>query len=321
MNSTTLFLVLLFFSVFFISQALILPAAGKNVKHKELAKRLRETHDKLDDESKSLLREHYLKGLSPFERKLISFSFFADFKRIIDLSGVDIGLARLLNLTLMTSMVVGLALLLLGQFWYVCVTGGICVWLIMYFYLTKKISSRLAKFEEQMPEAMDIIRRVLQAGQPLTQGFNEVGREMPAPIGIEFENTFNLLNYGYDMRLAIMQMADRSPTVSMLAFSSAVLLQKETGGNLSENLEKVSSILRARFKLARKIRTLSAESRLSAWILVLAPFVMFVGLKITNPKYIEPLTTEPQGLTMISVGFVLLTIGTFWIKKIISIEV
>ncbi|POF55772.1 pilus assembly protein TadB, partial [Vibrio vulnificus] len=113
----------------------------------------------------------------------------------------------------------------------------------------KRITDRLNRFEEQLPDALDIIRRMLQAGQPVTQAFNEVGNEMAPPIGIEFKNTFNLLNYGYDMRLAIMQMAERTPTVSMLAFSSAVLLQKETGGNLSENLEKVGKVLRQRFKL------------------------------------------------------------------------
>lgn len=171
------------------------------------------------------------------------------------------------------------------------------------------------------PEALDIIRRALQAGQPLVQSFNEVGEELPDPIGTEFKNTYNLLNYGYDLRLAILQMAERVPTVSMLAFSSAVMLQKETGGNLSENLQKVSEVLRARFKLERKIKTLSAESRLSAWILTLSPFALFFGLKLVNPDYVEPLYSDPRGITMVSVGIVLLAIGALWIKKIINVEI
>lgn len=187
--------------------------------------------------------------------------------------------------------------------------------------MNKKISDRLAAFEEQLPEALDIMRRMLQAGQPVTQAFNEVGNEMPAPIGVEFKNTFNLLNYGYDMRMAIMQMAERTPTVSMLAFSSAVLLQKETGGNLSENLEKVSKVLRSRFKLQRKIKTLSAESRLSAWILVLSPFILFVFMSFINPEYVEPLYRDPRGLDLVSGGIVSLFIGSMWIRKIINFEV
>ena len=123
------------------------------------------------------------------------------------------------------------------------------------------------------------------------------------------------------MRLAIMQMAERTPTVSMLAFSSAVLLQKETGGNLSENLEKVSRVLRARFKLQRKIKTLSAESRLSAWILVLSPFILFLFLTFINPEYVEPLYKDPRGMDLVSLGIVSLFIGSMWIRKIINFEV
>ena len=194
-------------------------------------------------------------------------------------------------------------------------------WVVAYLYVQNRVTYRLARFEEQLPEALDIIRRALQAGQPLVQSLNEVGEEMPDPIGSEFKNTYNLLNYGYDLRLAILQMAERVPTVSMLAFSSAVMLQKETGGNLSENLQKVSEVLRARFKLERKIKTLSAESRLSAWILTLSPFALFFGLKVVSPDYIEPLYSDPRGITMVSIGIILLALGALWIKKIINIEI
>ncbi|MCG6312615.1 type II secretion system F family protein, partial [Vibrio vulnificus] len=145
-----------------------------------------------------------------------------------ELSGFDWSLSQTLGVTTVLSLGLGLLLLILGQVWYLCLASVAFVWVCLHMTLQKKISDRLSKFEEQLPDALDIIRRMLQAGQPLTQSFNEVGNEMPAPIGVEFKNTFNLLNYGYDLRLAIMQMADRTPTVSMLAFSSAVLLQKET---------------------------------------------------------------------------------------------
>ncbi|MEF1185235.1 type II secretion system F family protein, partial [Vibrio sinaloensis] len=204
---------------------------------------------------------------------------------------------------------------------YIGLAASVGIWFILYFWLNKRISDRLASFEEQLPEALDIMRRMLQAGQPVTQAFNEVGNEMPDPIGTEFKNTFNLLNFGYDMRMAIMQMAERTPTVSMLAFSSAVLLQKETGGNLSENLEKVSKVLRSRFKLQRKIKTLSAESRLSAWILVLSPFLLFLFLTFINPSYVEPLYTDPRGMTLVSGGIISLFIGSIWIRNIINFEV
>ncbi|MGF1752800.1 type II secretion system F family protein [Vibrio makurazakiensis] len=320
-NDITYFLILLFFAVVFISQALILPAAGSKAKHKELAARLKESQSSLDEESRSLLQEHYLRGLSPIDRKLVQIEFLSSLKKSIELSGYDWSLGQTLAVTALTSICTALLLLLFNQFWYVALAAAIGIWFLLHFTLQKKISNRLGKFEEQLPDALDIIKRMLQAGQPVTQAFNEVGNEMPPPIGIEFKNTFNLLNYGYDMRLAIMQMAERTPTVSMLAFSSAVLLQKETGGNLSENLDKVSKVLRARFKLTRKIKTISAESRMSAWILVLSPFALFVGLLFINPDYVAPLYEDPRGLTIVSVGIISLFFGSIWIRHIITFEV
>lgn len=320
-QDATFFFVLLFFAVVFISQALILPAAGSKAKHKELSQRLKESQANLDEEARSLLHEHYMKSLTPLDRRLVKFDLFSSLKKRIELAGYDWRLGQTLSVVGLLSLVLFVLLVLVGQPIYVGVAGAAGIWFMLYFWLNKKISDRLAAFEEQLPEALDIIRRMLQAGQPVTQAFNEVGNEMPAPIGVEFKNTFNLLNYGYDMRLAIMQMAERTPTVSMLAFSSAVLLQKETGGNLSENLEKVSRVLRARFKLQRKIKTLSAESRLSAWILVLSPFILFLFMTFINPEYVEPLYTDPRGMDLVSGGIVSLFIGSLWIRKIINFEV
>jgi tight adherence protein B len=317
----TMFFVLLFFAVVFISQALLLPAVGNKAKHKQLNKRLRETRSSLDEESQSLLQEYYMRGLSPSDRWLVKFRFFAGLKKRIELAGLDWNLTPTLGNLSALSASIGLLLLATGQVWYLVVTGFLAPWVILYFFLQKRISDRLTIFEEQLPDALDIMRRMLQAGQPVNQTFNEVGNEMPAPIGTEFKNTFNLLNYGYDMRLAIMQMVERTPTVSMLAFSSAVLLQKDTGGNLSENLEKVSHVLRARFKLVRKIKTLSAESRLSAWILVLSPFILFVVMAMLHPSYVEPLYYDPRGIKLVSFGVVSLFVGALWIRKIINFEV
>lgn len=316
-----LFFILLFLSVFLISQALILPSVGKKVRHKQLMKRLRENYKNIDAESVSLLRENALKDLNPLEKWLIQFSLFENIKKKLDLAGIRTSFSKFLFLSFLAGVALFLVLLLLNQIWYLSL-GVICVvWVVEYFFIQKMITDRLQKFEEQLPEALDIIKRVLQAGQPLNHAFYEVGKEMPAPLGPEFLNTYNLLNYGYDLRLAIMQMSERTPTVSMLAFSSAVLLQKETGGNLTENLDKLSHLLRARFKLARKIKTISAESRMSAWVLVLAPFGMYIVIYLINPEYIQALHSDPRGLKMVGGGMIALAIGTLWIRKIVNIEV
>ncbi|MGI9896959.1 type II secretion system F family protein [Vibrio natriegens] len=316
-----LFLLLLFLSVFFISQALIMPSAGKKVKHRHLIQRIKESHKHIDQESISLLKENSLKNLSGIERFLVQFSLFEVFKKKLELAGIDTTFGKFLFLSLISGVIACLLLIFFGQPWYIGVGVAIAIWLVEYFIIQKRIGDRLMKFEEQLPEALDIIKRVLQAGQPINQAFGEVGSEMPAPIGPEFKNTFSLLNYGYDMRLAIMQMSERVPTISMMAFSSAVLLQKETGGNLIENIEKLSRVLRDRFKLARKIKTISAESRMSAWILVLAPFAMYIIITIIKPEYIAPLHNHPTGIKMIIGGMISLFIGSMWIRKIVNFEV
>ncbi len=317
----TIFLVLLFFAVVFITQALLLPAVGTQARHKLLTSRLKQTEAQLDDESRSLLREYYLKSLSPMDRKLVSISFFADIQKKLERAGLEISLSVLLGTTLGISVFISLVLFIFDQSWYVIIFAFIAVWFVLSLLLDKKVSDRLSKFEEQLPEALDIMRRMLQAGMPIAQAMGEVGDEMPEPIGSEFKKAFNLLNFGYDMRLAIMQMAERTPTVSILAFSSAVLLQKETSGNLSENLEKVSQVLRARFKLQRKIKTLSAESRMSAWILILAPFAVFALMMVIQPENASLLYKDPRGITMITYGVISLSIGAAWMRKIINFEV
>lgn len=319
--SMTLFFVLIFTAVFIISQALILPAAGKKVKHIELTKRLNKAKGQLDSESITLLNDYYNKSLSPIDRKLVSIKYFANMKKMLELAGVKMGLGDILARTILICLLITVALLLTDYPWYLGLVASVIIISGVIFYINWKINSRLEKFEEQLPEALDIMRRMLQAGQPLTQAFREVGDELPNPAGEEFKHTFNLLNFGYDLKIAILSMADRVPTVSMLAFSSAVLLQKDTGGNLAENLQKVSVVLRARFKLARKIKTLSAESRMGAWILVLAPFVLFMALYLGNREFVEPLWTDPRGIKSVIFGMVSLLIGAVWIKKVVNIEV
>lgn len=311
----------LFFAVFLISQAFLLPAAGNKAKHKTISKRLKESQSLVDEQSRSLLNEHYLRSLSPIDQKLVSFSAFSNMKKSLELAGIGSSLTQVVTITSLSQVAFFIALFFLGARFYIAFLASFFVWLVLYFIISSKMSRRLTKFEELFPDALDVMKRMLSAGHPITYAFSEVGKEMPDPLGSEFKTTFNLLNYGYDIRLAMMQMVERNPTVSMFAFSSAVLLQKETGGDLSENLDKVSKVLRARFKLQRKIKTLSAESKLSAWILVLAPFAIFVMLSFISPGYLDPLYTDPRGTKLVMLGGVGLFIGAMWIRKIINFEV
>jgi tight adherence protein B len=180
---------------------------------------------------------------------------------------------------------------------------------------------RMNKLEEQLPDAIDVLKRALRAGHPFNSAIKLVAEDMDEPIAKEFALTFADINYGVDVRRALLGILERVPSVTMMTFVTAVLLQRETGGNLAEILEQIVKVVRGRFKFFRKVRTLSAEGRMSAWILALVPLTLFAALWIMQPAYLPVLVTDPLGRKLISVAIVLGFIGALWIRQLLRIEV
>jgi tight adherence protein B len=179
----------------------------------------------------------------------------------------------------------------------------------------------MAKFEEQLPEAIDLMKRALKAGHPFTSTLNLVAADMDDPVAKEFEITFNDISYGSDVRRAMLGLLSRVPSITVMALVTSILVQKETGGNLAEVLEQIAKVIRSRFRFYRKVRTLTAEGRMSAWVLALVPLVLFVTLQITSPFYLPVLLDDPRGQKLIIYGVVSGVIGIAWIRRIIRIEV
>jgi tight adherence protein B len=148
-----------------------------------------------------------------------------------------------------------------------------------------------------------------------------VSEEMADPIAKEFGLTFSDLNYGNDVRHAMLGLLERVPSMNVMAFVTSILVQKETGGNLTELLSKISTVIRGRFKLNRKIRTLSAEGRMSSWVLTLIPFILFIMIMVTTPTYLVILTESPQGMKLIMISSGVMIIGIYWLRRIIRLEV
>jgi tight adherence protein B len=144
---------------------------------------------------------------------------------------------------------------------------------------------------------------------------------MDQPIAREFALTFSDINYGIDVRRALLGLLDRVPSVTMMSFVTAVLLQRETGGNLAEILEQIVKVVRGRFKFFRKVRSLSAEGRMSAWVLALVPLVLFAVMSVTQPTYLPVLVQDPLGRKLIAAAVVMGFIGVLWIRKMLRIEV
>jgi tight adherence protein B len=189
------------------------------------------------------------------------------------------------------------------------------------FLLRVKKKLRLKKFEKQLPEALGLMSRSLKAGHSFPSSMQLVADEMPNPIGIEFFKTFKEYNYGLDFNDVMMNLYKRNQLRDLKFFITAILIQRETGGNLVEILEKIAHLIRERFKLLNQIKALSAEGRLSGIILTLMPIGIAIILYRMNPEYISLLWTHETGKIMIGAALFFQVLGMICIKKIVSIKV
>jgi tight adherence protein B len=266
------------------------------------------------------LRQKYLRDLSPIERRLEDTPLMESLSSIIEQSGRSILAHRLVGLAIVIAAAACIvSAVMFGNVWIsllALLAGGVAP----FIFIFRERRVRLEKFEEQLPDAVDIMKRALRAGHPFNACLKLVADDMDAPISREFELTFADVNYGNDVRRALLGMLLRVPSTSLMAVVTAVLIQKETGGNLAEIFDRIAQVIRSRFRFGRKVRTLSAEGRLSAWILGLVPIVLFGLLWITSPDYLPPLLADPFGQKLILFACVMLVVAVFWMRKIIRID-
>lgn len=190
-----------------------------------------------------------------------------------------------------------------------------------YSYLLLQKANRLKKFDDQLPGALDLIGRGIRAGHALPSAIQMVADELPEPISAEFRIAFDEVNYGFSMEEALTNLAARIPSADLRYFVVAVLIQRETGGNLAELLDNISAIIRARQKLYGTIRVLSAEGKLSAWILTILPFALAFFINLINPNFMKILWTDEAGIKMVIGVGILMVLGILWMRKIIRIRV
>ena len=193
--------------------------------------------------------------------------------------------------------------------------------LIPYGLLRRERRQRLAKIEQQLPEAADFLARAMRAGHSFSNVLQMVGTELAEPLSGEFRSAHEEINYGVPMHEALTNMASRIPLTDLRYLVIAVLIQREAGGNLAEILGNISSIIRARLKLVAQVRVLSAEGRMSAWVLGLLPFALMLAMSLTSPTYIAMLWTDPVGVRLLWYGAGMLLIGVLWLRKLIHIRI
>jgi tight adherence protein B len=188
-------------------------------------------------------------------------------------------------------------------------------------YLHYRRSKRMAKMERQLPDALDLMTRALQAGHAFTSALKMAGEEMADPVAGEFRTVHDEVNFGVSLEQALTHLSERVPLTDLRYFVVAVLIQRESGGNLTEILGNLSRLIRERLKLLAKIKVLSAENRMSAWILGLMPFFLAGAINLANPKFMSLLWTDPIGIDIIKYMLTLMLIGVVIMRRIISVRI
>jgi tight adherence protein B len=187
--------------------------------------------------------------------------------------------------------------------------------------LLRKRSVRLRRFEEQFPEALDLLSRAIRAGHAFQTAMGMVADELPPPVGPEFRRSFDQQNFGLPLRDALNELAERVAILDVRFFVTAVLIQRETGGNLAEILDNLAHVVRERFKIRRQVRVHTAHGRFTGYVLLALPAFLGVALMFINPDLMQLLFQERMGQMLLSVAMLLQVVGFFWIRYVIKIEV
>ena len=245
----------------------------------------------------------------------------AGLARLIEQAGLKVSVSTILVasivLGLMGAVVIQVAL---RQTWAMFVGAGVgCV--SPFVYLRRRRSVRMRRFEEQFPEALDLLSRAIRAGHAFTTAMGMVAEECPDPVGPEFRKGFDEQNFGLPLKDALSNLSERVPSLDVRFFVTAVLIQRETGGNLSEILDNLAHVVRERFKILRQVRVYTAHGRLTGYVLMALPAALAIVLQFINPELMDLLYHERMGQFMLTGAIVLQIIGYFWIKYAVKIEV
>ena len=240
--------------------------------------------------------------------------------RLIDQSGVRTTASAIAILSISLAAIVGLLTGMLTRP-LAGVAAGLVALLLPVAFLVQRRGARLHKFEEQFPEALDLMARALRAGHAFQTSLGMAADEMKEPVGPEFKKTYDQQNYGLPLRDALQQMTERVPLLDVRFFVTAVLIQRETGGNLSEILDNLAHVVRERFKIRRQVRVYTAHGRFTAGVLLSLPAALAIALMFINPEHMNVLFKERMGQTLLVAAIVMQGIGFVWIRNVIKIEV
>ena len=288
-----------------------------------VARRLRAMHTASGESEKavSITKDRPLSDSPALQGLLEDLPGIARIDQLLLQSGKSWNVATFLGLSLMGWMIGLLLASILPLPWYIRLGLTVAGAGLPYLMVQRAKAKRLVRIEQQLPDALDLMSRAMRAGHAFPTALKMVGEEMTAPLAEEFRMVFDEVNFGVAMSDALNNLAARVPSTDLRYFVIAVLIQRETGGNLTELLSSISAIIRDRLKLLGQVRVLSAEGRMSAWVLGLMPVVMIGVMSLVNPQYISLLWTDPSGIRLLWYAAGMVALGVAWMRKVIRIRI
>jgi tight adherence protein B len=272
-------------------------------------------------EELALLRDEMLSQIPALDNLLRRSERISKLRTLLEQAGLKMRAGNVLLLCLLSGVGLGILVMLFSGFpqfvWLGVLVGAI----LPYSYANYRRAKRFQKFEEIFPEAIDTLARAVRAGHAFTTALELIANEIADPVASEFRKLFEEQKFGLPVRDALLNLTERVPLVDIKFFVTAVMLQRETGGNLAEILDNLSYVIRERFKIMRQVRVHTAQGRLTMMLLMGLPPIIIVSMQIMNPSFIRPLFDDPIGHALLVVGMTLQTIGYFVIRRIIQIHV
>src|SRR5688572_26901717 len=242
-------------------------------------------------------------------------------ERWLQQSGTAMTISAVILITLLFGVLAAVAAFMFTHLWWAALVAFALGLGIQPMLLRHKRTARIYRFEEHFPEALDLLSRAVRAGHAFSAGMKMVADELDDPVGPEFRKAFDEQNYGLPLKESLNGMAERMPLLDVKFFATAVLIQRETGGNLAEILDNLAGVVRERFKIRRQVRVHTAHGRFTGYVLMALPAFLAMELMFINPEHMNLLFEEPVGQLMILACIVMQAIGFIWIKQIVKIEV
>jgi tight adherence protein B len=273
------------------------------------------------DEDVQLARQELMSEIPWVNRMLLRMQVTSRLKEIIDQADSQITVMRLVLFSLTAGVLAFLAVTMLSPSLLMAFFFGVIATALPFFHILSKRRKRLNKFLQLLPDALDLMSRGLSAGHAFTEALQMVASEMPEPISMEFRKTYEEQNLGLSLKLALENLVQRVPLLDLRMCVTAVMIQRETGGNLSELLEKVAHTIRERFRIMEDLKTMTLSSRWSAWLLCGLPIFLAVYVTVMNPGYMDVMWRDQRGHWLLAIAGIMQVLGMLMVQKIMKIRI